>query len=103
MSTMAPLTLLSAVVPMNTETPGWPLAEGEALRTFSQEVTFERLFAHPPIVQVGLSGVDASRDHNLRVRVRAEAITAAGFTLVVETWLASQVYEVNVSWLAIGS
>ena len=34
--------------------------------------------------------------------VRAEQITAEGFTIVVETWLHTLVWSVDLSWLAIG-
>jgi hypothetical protein len=102
MSTIAPLTLLSAVVPMNASAPGWTLSEGDGPRSFATQVTFERSFSAPPIVQVSLTGVDSSKDHNLRVRLSAVDVTALGFTLVVETWFQSQVWAVDASWLAIG-
>ena len=57
----------------------------------------------PPLVHVGVVGIDASKDDNLRLSVRAESITQHGFTLSVETWLNTKIWTVEVSWLAIGS
>ena len=103
MSNIAPLTVLSAVVPLGAETPEWTLREGEGPRSYTQSVQFDRAFSAPPVVQLGVCGVDASKDHNLRLRTRAEDIQPSGFTLVVETWLQTQLWSVEVSWLAIGS
>jgi len=92
----------SAVVQLGSLAPDWTLLEGNGPRGVAHTVTFEHPFSSPPIVHLGVVGVDASRDHNLRLRTRAENITAAGFTLVLETWLESQLWSVDVSWLAIG-
>jgi hypothetical protein len=78
MSSIAPLSILSAVAQLSS-------------------------FAAAPIVQLGVVGLDSSKDDNLRLRVRAEEISEQGFTIVVETWLHSQLWSVDVSWLAIGS
>jgi hypothetical protein len=102
MSSIAPLALLSAVVPMGSSLDGWTLLEGDGWRRFAKSVTFERPFSAPPVVQLGIVGLDSSRDHNLRVRVRAEHITATEFSIVVETWLRTELWAVDVSWLAIG-
>jgi hypothetical protein len=87
---------------------GWTLLEPlcaateEARRSFRYTLTFERSFSSAPIVHVGLVGLDASKEDNLRLSLRAEHITAEGFDLVVETWLHSRLWAVDVSWLAIG-
>jgi hypothetical protein len=105
MSFVAPLSLLSAVVVLDSSLEGWSLLEpsGLAERGFHTHVSFSRAFAAPPVVHVGIVGLDVSRDDNVRVRVRAEGITAAGFTLKAETWLNTKIWSVEVSWLAIGS
>ncbi len=105
MSNVAPLSLLSAVVSLDASLHGWSLLEPvpETRRRFCQAVAFERDFSTAPVVQVGLVGIDASKEDNLRVSVRAEEITALGFTLCVETWLNTKIWSVEVSWLAIGS
>lgn len=102
MSTIAPFALLSAVAHLGSSSEGWSLQEGEGTRSFVQYVAFEHAFSAPPVVQLGVVGFDASKDHNLRLRAHARDITATGFTLVVETWLHSQLWAVDVSWLAIG-
>jgi hypothetical protein len=102
MSTIAPLSLLSAVVPLGSSLADWTLQEGEGPRSYRQAVAFEHAFSAPPVVQLGVVGVDASKEHNLRVRVHPQDITATGFTIVAETWLHSQIWGVDVSWLAIG-
>jgi H-type lectin domain len=108
MSSVAPLSLLAAVVPLNSSMEHWTLLEPlcaaskEARRSFHYAVTFERSFSSAPIVHVGLVGLDASKEDNLRLSLRAEQITAAGFELVVETWLHTRLWAVDVSWLAIG-
>jgi hypothetical protein len=103
MSSIAPLAILSAVVPMGSSDPGWTLQSGSGLRRYARDVAFERTFSAPPVVQLGVVGVDSSRDHNLRLHVRPENITANGFTIVVETDWESALYGVDASWLAIGS
>lgn len=102
MSTIAPFALLSAVAHLGSSLEGWSLQEGEGTRTFAQHIQFEHAFSAPPVIQLGVVGFDASKDHNLRLRTRALDITASGFTLVAETWLHSQLWSVDISWLAIG-
>jgi H-type lectin domain len=105
MAPIAPLALLSAVVPLNSSLPDWNLLEpgdGEP-RRFSFAVSFAVPFSAPPVVQLGVVGVDADNTDNLRLKVRAEAISSTGFDLIAETWLHSRLWAVDVSWLAIGS
>jgi len=105
MSQVAPLTLLSAVVTLDASLEGWSLSDPDPTteRVFRYEVLFAHPFAAPPLVHVGIVGLDTSKEHNVRVRVRAVDITASGFTLEAQTWLHSQIWSVEVSWLAIGS
>jgi hypothetical protein len=109
MSFVAPLNLLSATLVLDSSFEGWTLLEPSAdpsadgVRSFRYEVVFGRPFASYPVVHVGLVGLDASKDDNLRVRVRALDITSLGFTLQVETWLNTKIWSVETSWLAIGS
>jgi hypothetical protein len=56
----------------------------------------------PPVVHVGIVGLDVSKDANLRLRVRALDIRESGFTLQAETWLNTKIWSVEVSWLAVG-
>lgn len=105
MSSIAPLSILSAVAQLSSSLEGWTLLESDTpgTRSYRYEIQFEREFGTVPIVQLGVVGLDSSKDDNLRLRVRAEAISERGFTLLLETWLHSQLWSVDVSWLAIGS
>jgi len=107
MGSIAPLVMLSAVVPLNSSLPDWSLlepADAEAgRRSFRHLVVFEVPYAAPPVVHLGVVGLDAGKDDNLRVSVRAEGITNTGFIVLLETWLHTRLWAVDVSWLAIGS
>jgi len=103
MSPIAPLSILSAIVPLGSLLEDWTLLEGSGTRTFRHTVVFDRPFETPPVVHLGVVGVDASKHDNLRLRVRPDSIGIGGFTIVVETWLHTQLWSVDVSWLAIGS
>jgi hypothetical protein len=105
MSSIAPLTVLSAAVVLGTSLEGWSLLDpsSDSNRVFRLPVSFNQSFSAPPVVQVGIVGLDASKDDNLRVRVRAIDITASGFVVEAETWLNTRLWSIEVSWLAIGS
>ena len=105
MSNVAPLSLLSAVVVLDSTLDDWQLLEpaGGVRRSCRQQVVFERSFSQPPLVHVGVVGIDSSKEDNLRLSVRAVEITEHGFVLRVETWLNTKIWSVEVSWLAIGS
>jgi len=105
MSNVAPLSLLSAVVALDSTLDHWELLEpaGGVRRSCVQPIVFERQFAVPPLLHLGLVGIDSSKDDNLRLSLRAENITQYGFSLRVETWLNTKIWSVEVSWLAIGS
>jgi hypothetical protein len=108
MSNVAPLQLLSAVVVLNASLEGWSLlepAEGSegGARSFRYPVIFGRSFSTVPVVQVGIVGLDVSKEDNVRVRVRAVDILDTGFTLQADTWLNTKIWSVDVSWLAIGA
>lgn len=105
MANVMPLSLLSAVVVLDSTLDNWTLLEpmGGLRRHCRQPVVFERRFSSPPLVHVGVVGIDVSKDDNVRLSVRAESITEHGFTLRVETWLNTKIWSVEISWLAIGS
>jgi hypothetical protein len=102
---MAPLTVLSAAIVLGTSLEGWSLLDpsNDSDRSFRYRVAFNQAFSAPPVVHVGIVGLDASEDANLRVRVRAVDITATGFVVEAETWLNTRLWSVEISWLAIGS
>jgi hypothetical protein len=104
MSDVVPLNLLSAVVVLDSSLEGWSLLAPSirAERAFHYHVSFSRVFSAPPVVHVGIVGLDVSKEDNVRVRVRAVDITETGFTLRAETWLNTRIWSVEVSWLAVG-
>lgn len=104
MTTIEPLLFLSGVNRLGAGQPEWNLHFQEPSdRAYRTTIRFEHPFQRTPVVQVALTGFDVSNEVTLRLRVRAEDITPNGFDLVAETWLNSQVWSAEVSWLAIGS
>jgi hypothetical protein len=105
MASVTPLSFLSAVAVLDASLEGWSLLEpsAEQERVFQYRVSFLHSFSTPPVVQVGMVGLDAGKDDNLRVRVRATDINETGFTIRAETWLHTRIWSIEVSWLAIGS
>lgn len=105
MSNLVPFTMLSAVTVLDSSLEGWQLLEGpaEGPRTQRYQVEFERPFTNAPLVHVGITGLDVSKDDNVRLRVRATDISARGFVIEAETWLNTRIWAVDVTWLAIGT
>jgi len=66
------------------------------------DVKFEQPFAAPPLIHVGIVGLDVSNRDNLRVRVSAGAISAKGFTGRGPDLVQPRDLDVEVSWLALG-
>ena len=104
MSPIAPFTVLSATVVLGSSLEGWSLLDpsNDADRVFRYPVSFDQAFSAPPVVHIGIVGLDAGKDENLRIRVRAVDISRAGFAIEAATWLNSRLWSVEVSWLAIG-
>lgn len=76
--------------------------QGEGERSTSVEIAFGLRFAAPPHVQVAVSMLDADQSRNLRYRLEADEIGAAGFRLSVHVWDDTRIGRLAVSWLAIG-
>ena len=101
-----PLVFLAGVNTFGMEDEGWELSdlnEEEDKRVFKSAVLFNQAFRSGPVVHVGLAGLDVSNHDSARLKVRAENISTQGFDVVIETWLNSKVWSVDVSWLAVGS
>jgi hypothetical protein len=105
MSDLVPFTLLSAVTVLDSNLDGWTLLDvpAEAPRVFDFTVAFERSFSVAPLVHVAIAGLDVGNHDAARLKVQALDIHPGGFTIRAETWLNTQVWRVDVSWLAIGS
>ncbi len=82
------------------ELPGWNLLTGTGERFFRLPVKFPQPFGRAPVVVVGLFTFDIISGFNARLDVRAEQITAEGFTAVFHAWADSQVYSAGMTWTA---
>lgn len=104
-SAALPLNLLSGVEKLSYLAENWTLrgpgTPGEN-RRFVRQVVFEQPFLTTPILHLGIVGLDISNEDYSRLTVRSEALGPDGFTLVAETWFDSQIFRVDVSWLALG-
>lgn len=80
-----------------------PMWTGTNDRDFRLPVTFDTAFDAPPIVTLGLSGLDIAHEQNARLSLRAEDVTAQGFTIVLHTWSDTRIARASVSWMAIGA
>ena len=97
----------SAVIEIDQYSSGWQLAQtpredATEPRVFKTHAPFAVPFANIPMVHVGLSGFDIDNCDTARISVRAGAISATGFDLLVMTWRNTRVYKVEISWIAPG-
>lgn len=107
-NTIIPLSLNSSALKLGQETEGWNLASdnadvGASSREFCYRVSFERSFALPPVVMVGLTGFDIDQRESARLSVALGLVDSKGFDVLIRTWDRTRVYEVDISWMAIGS
>lgn len=77
-----------------------PFRDGEGERRFEHVVKFEQPFASPPKILVAISYLDVASYSTLRLDVRAENISASGFTLRYLTWANTQILGVGAQWVA---
>ncbi|WP_437985494.1 H-type lectin domain-containing protein [Sorangium sp. So ce117] len=103
---VTPLQMLAGTNHFGKAQPHWnllgPPSEGID-REFSARVEFEREFNSPPVVHIGIAGLDVEGSDAVRVRVCARHIDRAGFTVLLSTWFGSQVHGVDVNWIALGT
>jgi hypothetical protein len=103
---ITPLQMLAGSNHFDKSNSSWtllgPPSEGTD-REFAARIEFERDFAVPPVVHVGIAGLDVEGADAVRLRVRARHIDCSGFTILLSTWFDSQVHGVDVSWLALGN
>lgn len=66
----------------------------------SAQIQFERVFSSPPQVVVWLNILDMEKGKNWRVNATATDITAKGFTVNLETWDDTILYNASASWIA---
>lgn len=105
---MKPWKSLSATVKVGNLTQGWNLATPpseyrDEIRAFRFKINFSTAFEAPPLVHLGLTGLDIDQRDTSRVNVIASEITKTGFTAIITTWRETRVYSVSFSWLALGA
>lgn len=66
----------------------------------SRTIVFTRPYAVPPEIVVWLSMIDMERTRNWRISAFATDVTATGFTININTWDDSLIYEATASWVA---
>lgn len=80
-----------------------PMWSQDGDRVVRVDVTFIRGFGEVPCVTLGLTGIDASHDQNLRFWLKALDVKKEGFTIEFSTWSDTHIARASVSWQAIGS
>jgi hypothetical protein len=78
---------------------GANLSSGSGDRQMSVAVNFPQGFSEKPEVMVALTGLDAS--DNVRVILKVEGVSRDGFTVVVKTWADSKVNSIQGTWMAV--
>ncbi|GLK65422.1 MULTISPECIES: H-type lectin domain-containing protein [Paracoccus] len=80
-----------------------PMWAGSGDRIVRVRATFTVPFSDTPCVNVGLNGLDAAHDQNLRFRLDTVDVTPFGFVIEFVTWGDTHIARACVSWQAIGS
>lgn len=75
---------------------------GEGPREVATTVTFDQPFAATPVVQLGITALDASNSDNLRLNLYSRDVSKTGFTIAAFTWLETRIARLNVAWSAMG-
>lgn len=79
-----------------------PMWAGDGDREVRFKVRFSTSFQRPPHITLGITGMDSSKDQNLRFSLDAEAVTQEGFEVVMKTWDDTKIARASVNWSAIG-
>jgi hypothetical protein len=75
---------------------------GDGDRSVKREILFVQAFEEAPSITLGLTGIDAAHDQNLRFRLQAIDVKATGFTVEFTTWNDTHIARASVAWQAIG-
>ena len=81
---------------------GLPMWTGDGDRYVRKEILFVQAFEKAPHITLGLTGIDAAQDQNLRFRLQATDVKATGFTAEFTTWDDTHIARASVAWQAIG-
>ncbi|KAF8436674.1 hypothetical protein BGX38DRAFT_1214242, partial [Terfezia claveryi] len=64
------------------------------------KIVFKHPYEAPPKVVVWLNKLDLSQDNNGRIIAFATDISATGFTVHINTWHNTELYQAGISWFA---
>ncbi|CAH0027206.1 unnamed protein product [Clonostachys rhizophaga] len=65
-------------------------------------VVFDTDFTTVPSVTVGITGLDAGNEANVRVKAYASNVDKLGFTVHADSWGDTTLYSCTISWVALG-
>lgn len=83
-----------------TTSSGWTLDKGTGERSYDIEIVFDKPYESRPEVFCSITAIDAANDKNIRVAVKAKAVTRDGFIISVITWGDSKVNGLSGAWFA---
>ncbi|MBV0914229.1 H-type lectin domain-containing protein [Anianabacter salinae] len=63
---------------------------------------FSHHFGQPPLVSLGVCGLDSDKSANLRFSLRANDITVDGFVAEFLTWGDTRIARASIYWQALG-
>lgn len=66
----------------------------------TRKIKFKRAYTAPPMVVVWLSLIDLGQGSSWRIKVFATDVTTVGFTIHINTWGDSMLYNAVVSWIS---
>ncbi len=81
---------------------GLPMWSEDGDRQVTEKITFANAFADAPNITLGLTGIDAAHDQNLRFQLIAQDVATDGFTIAMTTWGDTHIARASVSWQATG-
>jgi hypothetical protein len=79
-----------------------PMWSEDGDRMVCVDIVFARAFDDVPCITLGLTGIDADHDHNLRFWLNALNVKKERFTIEFTTWSDTHIARASVSWQAVG-
>ena len=74
---------------------------GHVLKDTTFEVSFDPPFViAPTVVTLALKALDVNNSTNTRIDTDVTSVSSSGFSLHCKTWLDSQIFSLEVSWIA---
>jgi H-type lectin domain len=68
-----------------------------------QRINFSKTFKSAPVVTVSISGADLDKSHNFRLHIWVTDVDSKGFTVHVNFWDGTKLYQCMISWIAVGN